>query len=353
MNDFFEFVKTNFDMFNTRVVSDITRSISCEVSIDKHKNVIPYSISYLSPVLQRQINQNIYLKKKYVVHLLQQTITLTIFSYSAKFLQDNNILFVVLFTLFFCMQVKSTNITPNLNLRVVLSRYKKQLRQGYPLDEYNVNSGVTSIKGNDQDVDILVFRREEVAKVLIHEILHAMNMDSRQLTTYDPISSYFGSRVSLNISESFTETYATLLNLALATLVTGRNLQHFKQQVQKEKRFLHHQANKVLQHLGFTITNGSLLPKPDYSETTNIISYFIIKSVNFQNIEEFCSFLRDNRYKLSELSEYILFLENVLKHYKWSKLHNKAEDSTTLRMSSTDLIDILGGTNKAYKTFYR
>jgi hypothetical protein len=352
MNTFFNFIKQYFDKFNKTVLPNLTNNMYFESYGTKHTNVIPNSIQFLSPILQQQINTNSYWRRTYHIQSFNTLTTLNIYSASKKQTQDNNIIFVAMFILYYCHQVKGTTQTINLQIDIILSSFKKRISQGKPLDQYNINSGVTSFAGSTNDLKILIFRREEVAKVLIHELLHALRMDdAMQPLSSDTVSLHFGSTTSLNINESFTETYASLLNLVLATLAQDKGISYFRQLLRKESLFLKHQASKVLSSIGFNTNDGKLLLVKDYKETTNIISYYILKYINFKNIDDFCDFLLLHKFELKNINDYIKFLEKHILQHKWSKLTCKYD--TTLRMSSVDLIDILGGTYKAYKTFYR
>lgn len=352
MNNFFNFVKKHFDEFKRSITSTFTDNIYFEQTENKLSNVIPNSIAFLSPILQQKINANSYWHRTYHINYFSTLTKLNIYSASKNQIQDNNIIFVAMFIVYYCYQVKQTRQIINLQIDIVLSPFKKRINGKQPLDEYNINSGVTSNARDTNNVKILIFRREEVGKVLIHELLHALQMDdAAQPLTSNTISSFFGARTSLNINESFTETYASLLNLGLATLVQQKGISYFRQLVRKEYLFLQHQASKVLHAIGFRTNNGILLSKVDYKEKTNIISYYILKYINFKNIDDFCEFLFFHNFELNRVNDYIKFLAKYIVINKWPKL--ASTNDTTLRMSSIDLIDILGGTYKAYKTFYR
>lgn len=352
MNKFFQFVKTHFDTFDRQYLPSMKNNIYCQTFQEHRINVVPDRINFLSPRLQQKINQNIYWQTRYIFEAYNQLVTLDVFALSRNSKQHNNILYVVLFMIHYCSMVNKSNIRQTVNVRVILSKYRKALTKNKYIDEYNVNSGVTSIHRYSDIVDVLIFRREEVAKVLIHELLHAMGLDDKQhVNMSNSVSEYFGSQSHLNINESFTETYASMLNLGLASLVSKRGISHFKDLVANEKVFLRHQATKILHHSRFTVENGHLKYPQKYSESTNIISYYVLKYINFKNIDAFCMFLHNNQFHLNELNDYIQFLENNINQHKWAKFNDS--NDTSLRMSCIDLIDILSNHNKAYKTVCR
>lgn len=352
MNNFYTYVKKHFDNFNETIMHMQSYSVQCHAGKEKVNNILTTSIKYLSPRLQDKINKVKFWHRKYILHAHQQKVILNIFSSSKNIFQDNNIIYVLLFTLYYCSQVREQQDNAiDLKIDIVLSKHKKELsRRKGNIDEYNVNSGVTSFDSSLNEVKILIFRREEVAKVLIHELLHALQIDDkRHLANIDPISKYFGATSHLNINESFTEMYASLLNIALATLLQKKQVTVFERLVGKETQFLRKQAYKVLRCLGFRVQKGELINDKAYRETTNIISYYVLKYITFCSVNKFCLFLETTNYELVELVDYIAYLNKELENQKWQ--HFRLDNDRSLRMSSIDLVDILGGNNKAYKTF--
>jgi hypothetical protein len=356
LSNFYRHVKVYFDKFNTSIVPTIQNNITISPSKYKHTNVIPYSISYLSPKLQDCINEHSYWLRRYSFLQLQPHVYVNIYSTSHQYNQDNNILFVIFFAIFYCSCIKGIIESNEINIDVILSKYNKILSKDGLLNEYNVNSGVTSYRIHSKSVNILVYRKEEVAKVLIHEIIHAMRLDyGHTQFNGNVVSAYFGANTQLNTNESFTETFACLLNCALSSLIQNAGVKSFKQSVHNEIDFSKHQANKVLTTLGFLCDDkGKITPMRGYEESTNIISYYVLKCVNLTNINWFLVFLERNNYRLTDISKYNNYLQKQLSKFKWL-FHetNSARGTSTLRMSSIELLDILGGNKKAYKTFCR
>lgn len=358
MNEFFAFVKEQFENFNKTVLPTLTSSISSVSSENKLSNVVPYNISYLDTRLQKKINQNTYWHTKYTLTFRNLPLTINIYSPTKRKQQNNNVLYIVFFTIYYCQQVSSMwsiAMSGNtLTIDIVLSKYQKKLSKSDVIDQYNVNSGVTSFDHSRQTINILVFRREEVAKVLIHEIIHAMRVDDPKPVhiVSNSVSTFFGANMYLNVNESFTEAYACMLNIALASLVQKKNTLGFKKFFNVERSLIKKQAMSILQRLGFETHGCVLHPPKNYKEVTNIISYYILKYIIYENIDVFCTFLQVGDYKLNDIDMYIDFMYNLLTKHKWtSRSQSDNDNNTSLRMSVVDLIDILGGNQKAYKTF--
>lgn len=350
MNNFFNHVKQHFDVFSRSIFPSLQQELVKQKSPTKIRNVIHFSTKYLDGRLQRKINKDLFWRTQYSAKLDNIHVEVNIHSPNMNIKQDECILFTLLFVVYYCNKVKPVLSKISLNINIVLSKYKKLIRKSGQLSAYNVNSGVTSYNIlYSKEHNILVFRREEVLKVLIHEIIHAMRLDASTIDMDSTsIDMYFGSRNPLNINESFTETYACLLNIVLATLVLGGETMRFKRLLRQEKLFIGNQARKVLNILGFVVKKGKLQAQTNYNEEISVVSYYLLKNVNFSFIEDFLFFLEQEGYYLKDTKMYVKLLIENLQRIRWRKINDQ---STTMRMTSFDLLDILVEYDKAYKTF--
>jgi hypothetical protein len=91
----------------------------------------------------------------------------------------------------------------NLNLKIVLSPERKCLPRKIdtPLSIENVNSGYTTRDYTNNDSQIVIYRKEEATRVLVHEILHAACCDPQN--------------APLEWKEANTETWAELFLIAI------------------------------------------------------------------------------------------------------------------------------------------
>ena len=177
--------------------------------------------------------------------------------------------------------------------------------QSITLSPDNANSAVTTscvVNG-----EIIIFRKEEWFKVLIHETFHVLGMDfssmncdkiNKQIYKQFPITSEF------NLYDAYCEFWATIINCAFCCfnlLEDDKNKQDFMLYmdfcIQAEQMFSLFQMNKVLNFIGITYKN--LYTKDEigehsrllYKEKTNIFAYYIVKSILLYHIGDFLNIM--------------------------------------------------------------
>jgi hypothetical protein len=244
-----------------------------------------------------------------------------------------------------------------LNIKIVCSPFKKRLSKK-PQDEcdkgiatYNINSGMTTTFMNTGVAEIIVFRQEEVIKVIIHELIHAFGLDSKLMApeTEAPLNAFFGLRMSeqqtLHSNESFTDSYACLLNVFLATkFLCGGVVENMTEKcvfgglVSRELLYIVGRAIKLCPFLGLEIgerTNKLVNKCNTRREQTHVISYYILKALNFVNLVVFLKYLRNNDYKSKE--DGIVYVQHLLKllKMKWDNQSIPIIDITNCQFTIT------------------
>lgn len=171
------------------------------------------------------------------------------------------------------------NIIHELNVDIFMYNGKKRLppKQGMALTPLHVNSGYTT-RYIDKS-QIVVYRREEVIKVLTHEFIHAFGLD-KEVQDDGVFYKMFNVCKPILISEAFTDTLACYINSVIYAHITGSNLKYC---LDKETQFILSQANKVLHYLGYHIDNShTLVSRAETCEHTNVIAYYILKAIMFE-----------------------------------------------------------------------
>ena len=208
------------------------------------------------------------------------------------------------------------NITPD-NLHIFLINFDKRLI--YPKKENNlllpaeINTGVTN------KIDIIITRKNECLKTILHELIHFHSYDFIEIPEYllKYLKSQFKNVESdtyinkLNIFESYTEAIASIFHILL--LASSNNLKtfdlyirFFKQKFSQQILYTYNRCQYLLNYLGIIKINSGIV-----KEKTNCVSYFFIKSYLYYWIDELllnCS----NQYNLSfnrdnESSFYVLY----------------------------------------------
>jgi hypothetical protein len=189
-------------------------------------------------------------------------------------------------------------------LRVILMpvRTLKRLpnKPGMVVGVDEVNSGYAwKVPGRGDHCTIVVYRKEDLNKVLIHELVHCWDLDFKG---YDPrIDRLFIARYNLHLhekgaanpfnklalNEAFTEVIACFLHAAVYVLFTatvgGDNREAALAKVlKKEGRHYIDVAAKVMAYLA----------TPGAAQGTHVFAYYVCKAAMFQNLEGFFNVLR-------------------------------------------------------------
>jgi hypothetical protein len=163
------------------------------------------------------------------------------------------------------------------------------------------------------------------------------------------LNEFFGLQMSeqqtLRSNESFTDSYACLLNIFMATkfLFDGKvdsiaERCVFCYLVSKEWIYIVGKAFKLFPVLGLEISarTKTIINKcQKRREHTHVISYYILKALNFVNLIEFLNFLRINKYTSQEDGiAYIHHLQILLKQ-RWETPKVNLFDITKCQIKKT------------------
>jgi len=262
-------------------------------------------------------------------------------------------------------EYSSKKCSKTLTIYIYLTSLYKQLPESniHILDEINVNTAFTYTCPVVSE--IVVFRKEEWFKVLMHETFHNFALDFSDMNISDcneKILSIFKVNSEVNLFEAYTEFWAEIMNAVFCSfyLLKDRNdLKEFLKNceffINFERTFGFFQLVKALDFMGlkykYLYSNDTLsvsMRKTLYKEKTNVLSYYILKMVlinNYQgflswcdtnnfslmqfkktisNLEEFCNFIEKNC-KIPTMIDGISCMENLLESVKRVKSNKKKE----------------------------
>ena len=144
-------------------------------------------------------------------------------------------------------------------------------RYGPPAQPVLVNSGVTP-----DDSTIIIFRKEEVLKVLVHELCHVLKVDARSQSwsiaraLQDHLCTVVG---SFNPTEAIAETVAQLL---YSMLVAEWNHMSFQDVLQKQLDHGLMQSSKVLMlNRVFSVQEMQTIP---IAQKTYMLEYYVLRT---------------------------------------------------------------------------
>ena len=165
-----------------------------------------------------------------------------------------------------------------INILVYDIPFKKRLpSKRKAIEPKHINSGYCYITSNVDDTNIVIFRREEFYKVLIHELLHFFDIFPYNQDLQTIYANMFSSVSTLRVEEAIVELHAMYINCEIISRL--KNIEENKL-IESEYKFSIIQCKKVLeqQDVDFSdIVKNTFT----WNETTNAFSYFILKHIFF------------------------------------------------------------------------
>ena len=270
-----------------------------------------YSNDHFPQEIRKVIETKTVNKILYYCVLNERKITLTFFTFKneTNFAIYDKYAKQVFMLIAILTHYSSSECSKSLNIFIYLTDFKRIIPDNnYTiLGSYNVNGGFTTTC--DKNSEIVVYRKEEWFKVLIHEAFHNLGLDFSKMNTnqfHSKIKQIFPINSKFNIFESYCEFWARILNSAFCSynLIDNKNdkdafktfLDFF---IQIERLFSLFQCNKILNFLGisyqnlYETDNGSHIARENlYKETTNVFAYYIVTAFlldNYVNVMNWCN----------------------------------------------------------------
>lgn len=227
----------------------------------------------------------------------------------------------------------------DLTINYYLLDLKKIFQMNEYLDVDEINSGACKYNSKTSST-IYIYRKEEILKVTIHELFHALRYDYTCGIDPEKIIKYYRKKYNItsekiNTNEAYTEIWANIINCFLLSQKMKRNQYHaFIYMIHLEKEFVLYQCNKISSFYNIPIK------EQDLNKHTNVLSYFFIRCELFNKLTGFLKFCRLNNTKYVKLKNKNKWYEHLKKNKKLSfqskPLKNDYIDITT-RMSLNEL----------------
>jgi hypothetical protein len=235
--------------------------------------------------------------------------------------------------------------TRKILLRILHGYSKKQLELfDNKLSPINTNSG-SSLKGSF----INIWRKEELRKVLIHELIHYLYIDDEPYNSgYDTLSNNIKKKYNMNSriipNEAYTEALATIIHTVYISYKLG-NKDLFTKLIKTEITYSLFQVSKIFNSFNIKVANPKYFNK--INQTTSIFSYYVIKSALLYSLNDFLLFVeksikfnkRHNEFKnlIIECVENNDYLKNI--QYFINKVDSIEDDfiRKTMRMTCLEL----------------
>ena len=278
----------------------------------------------------------VYLGRKVQVHFITQDKSSTI-----DLKTYNHYIDAILMWLFVVSKYARKQCSETLVIYIYMTTLDKRLpdTKTHILNEGNVNTAFTW--GCPVNSEIVIFRKEEWFKVLIHESFHSFGLDFSSMdisasTNY--ILNMFKVNSKVNLFEAYTEMWAELINIMFCSFFSLRDKQNesewlntFEILVNYERSYSFFQLVKVLHFMGLDYKDlysssdtARKLREMLYKEDTNVLSYYIIKCILMNNYPAFLSWCVANNDSLLQFKQttgsQIGFCKFIDKNHKTSTM---------------------------------
>lgn len=214
------------------------------------------------------------------------------------------------------------------------------------LDENNVNTAFTTTCPVDSE--IVVFRKEEWFKVLIHESFHNFGLDFSMMNS-EPVNNcilnIFNVKSDVNSYEAYTEFWAEIMNVLFCSFFELKDKSDIHEflsicefYINFERTYSFFQMVKTLHFMGLTYRD--LYSKTEYAkvhrenlykEKTNVLAYYVVKTVMLNNFQGFLSWCSKHNFSLLDFKKTIgnqhEFCEFIRKNYKTSSMLDGVDES--------------------------
>ena len=273
----------------------------------------------------RFIKNNIVRQKKISFIIKGRKINIYI-GYEENYKTKNDFNFIIekmMMWIHILCEFSSHKCSQELSIYIYMTSLKKMLpNKGDIIDCINANSAFT--RSCLPKSEIVIYRYEEWFKVFIHETFHCFGLDfshmyetNRMVETY--MQEIFNVDVEILLFESYTEFWAELMNtmffVYLDNPIFRKNYNKFASILNKLINYQRVHCSLIMNKiLAFNDINYDMLifrsdKKLNYKENTNVIAYYVIKTIMFINFNETILFFQ--RYNMENIFQFTHTAEKV------------------------------------------
>lgn len=308
-------------------------------SIEVNISVIPLIMkpndyNYILPIIQNYIQNNIKKTNFFSFKMQQKNISIYIMEEEKTIVTSQemkNYILLILFWLNVVTQFPTENCSTYLNIYIYLTSLQKTLPTNESvIKKEHINTGYTTTCNYDSN--IVIFRKEEWFKVFIHETMHNFGLDFSSIPMNNEITkqilSIFPVNSKVNLYEAYTDSWAKVLNCLIISFKQTKTendyLLNADFMIDMERMFSVFQTVKLLKFMGLKYTDlfsPDLHIKNKYVESTNILSYYIITAILYDNISLFFDWCLKNNVNMlqfnnSDIKFHLSFCDLIKNLYK-------------------------------------
>ena len=295
----------------------------------------------------KNIINKILLKLKYCYRCTFENNSIIFFTKSKKY---NNNIIIHMFKIIKLLKILFNRINYHQNIIYFDTDEKKEFPKNEKiLGPDNVNSGLTYLDMHKNGT-IILYRKEEVLKVLIHELIHSNLIDSKIIFSKNlkSFSDNFCVTYNILLNEAFTESFATIINLFYIHVNCKFKIKILDNMFYNELFYSNYISSKIIKFYNISkisnvVKNGTFC-KNNFPQKTNVFAYYILKNIlltkhiDFGNILEKYTSSKD--YKLCCEEGIVELINLIMKNITIldnNMLNIKNDTNKTLRLCLYEL----------------
>lgn len=237
------------------------------------------------------------------------------------------------------------NCSDFLNIQIYLTPFLKLIPEHSHiiLDKNEVNTGYSNV-GCHSKSNVVLYRKEEWAKVLIHELFHNLNLDFALLDITNinkMLQKTFDLDIEFNVNESYAEIWGRLLLTFISSYFHSLNRSEFAINFNK----------LIIQEISFSLTQTIKIQNriknvKHYKERTHAFVYYILTSGlmhNYANFIKWCALNNKDLFYFNKTSNnaynYTQFILTSLNNENYKlliKCLQNRKKTRSLRMTMRD-----------------
>lgn len=179
-----------------------------------------------------------------------------------------------------------------LNVLIIPTNKTKQFPKGLCFKYKHVNNAFTTTYLSTDTKEILIYRHEDMYKVLIHELIHYFDIDLKgEYMVHDSADYYLLDKIKdtthfVNMNEAYTETLASYLYIKF----TYPQKDAFKKAMNMQRIRFIKIMNAIIQH-------AESKRNKKIEQTTHMYEYYICRAILFDNISKFMFIVQSKNLK--------------------------------------------------------
>lgn len=306
----------------------IKKNINYEYYFDKKNKPIMWNSSFFPKNIKKYIENEESTMINYTIVIDSRTFSLYFYIYKDDEMINKIDSYVkkVFIWLYIANQYINSNCSNFTNIYIYLTPFQKRLpnNSNITLDHNNINTAFT-IGGCNKNGEIIIYRKEEWFKVLIHECFHSFDFDfstSSIEKIKHKVKKQFNVKSDFLIYESYCEVWARIINCLITAYGSLNNKKNIKKYMELSNIFLQferiyslQQCNNILNYMNLSYRDLLIKGNNNYNENSNVFCYYVIGAILMSDYYEFihwCYKNNENFINFSEKSEVITSYGNLI-----------------------------------------